>query len=114
MQFLQKNNSQEPILKEKLTVSSMLKVPEVHNLCRNKLLNLSQIEALLVLFSNEHYSVLQSVNIQGKIEVGTNNYHLWIYSLLALHQSYAPYSNFEALASINASIEREHLCLTGF
>ena len=31
-------------------------------------------------------------------------YHIWIYSLLALHQSYASYTNFEALASVNACI----------
>ena len=32
---------------------------------------------------------------------------MWIYSLLALQQSYASYTNFEALASINAVMEKE-------
>jgi hypothetical protein len=30
-----------------------------------------------------------------------------MYALLALHQSYASYTNFEALASVNAAIQKE-------
>lgn len=36
-----------------------------------------------------------------------DHYHLWMYSLLGLHQSYASYCNFEALASINACLQKE-------
>lgn len=38
----------------------------------------------------------------------TNNTYLWLYSLLALHQSSAPYKIFEQLADLNSLVVGEH------
>ena len=106
LKYLQKTASKEQYIKQKLTIDMMATCPEAYKLCLNKSLNLSFIERYLIDFSNSYYEILSN-KLEGSNQNGAQNFHMWIYSLLALQQSYASYTNFEALASINAVMAKE-------
>jgi hypothetical protein len=87
MQYLTKNSQNTH--KKKISSECIDQLPLVASLCLNKWLQVPQIENLLVSLSNVR---IEAISADKRNEV--DNYHIWIYSLLALHQNYASYTNF--------------------
>ena len=79
--------------KEKVKLNCIKEVPSIYQLCFNKWLQLPQIESLLISLANSRENYIDKLKEKEEFFGEKDNYHLWIYSLLALHQSYASYNN---------------------